>query len=645
MATVPDASFPVADAANRLAALGVSVIPIQVRTKEPPAGFKWGEYATRLADASERYTWFVERGYQIAVVAGAISGHLVPLDYDGTGGFECHAAQYPILRRYPRVETGSGKTHVWIRVAKPTQKYDLRLTDGSKLEVRANTHYTVCPPSIHPSGQPYRWIIDPWQGIPVIDLATIGLQHRAPREPELGVEHEEGKPLTDEEHETIIRLVTPHYLPDHRHELCLTIAGWLANLDVPEASARTIVDHLARDHGDTGRQAEYRRAVRDTYRKARGGIAVAGWARLTDSADPLVSPATAKQLDLLLRARAPQWTFEPGKRTGTNEPPTSGTFGRMAGGIELDALQMKEFAPLKWVIEGMLPEGALLLCGKSKARKSWLALQIALCSRMGTPVLGGLKTLQGRVLYLDLEGNQRRIQDRVAAILGRTHTPWPAGFHLFTAGEWPEGDGAFAQLQQWFKDYPDTLVAVIDVLQDFRPPIKKGENPYDYDRNVLKALNKLAEDNHALIVIIHHTRKAKGEDAVDEVNGTMGASSAVATLWVMSRGNEDNQTVLRQRGRDLRHEDDLMLRWDVLSAMHVIEGPAQQLNMSEERKAILDVLADDLPHTLSEIAVLVGKSKPAVSNRLAGMLADGQVDKVGHGQYARVVRERRERRE
>ena len=39
------------DAAVRLVQMGIPVIPIARRTKEPPLGFEWGVYTRRLPDA------------------------------------------------------------------------------------------------------------------------------------------------------------------------------------------------------------------------------------------------------------------------------------------------------------------------------------------------------------------------------------------------------------------------------------------------------------------------------------------------------------------------------------------------------------------------------------------------------------------
>ena len=67
--------------------------------------------------------------------------------------------------------------------------------------------------------------------------------------------------------------------------------------------------------------------------------------------------------------------------------------------ISAAELQRVQFAPLKWIVDGILPEGATLLAGKPKSKKSWKALAVAAAVAMGGKVLGYYDTLQGEVLY------------------------------------------------------------------------------------------------------------------------------------------------------------------------------------------------------------------------------------------------------
>ncbi len=304
-------------------------------------------------------------------------------------------------------------------------------------------------------------------------------------------------------------------------------------------------------------------------------------------------------------------------------------------GVTLAELQHKEFQPERWVVQDILPEGACLLAAKPKAKKSWLSLAIGIAVAMGGKVLGRLDVSPGRVLYLDLEGKQQRIKKRTRAILGVQQIGWPDNFHVYT--KWPQGDAGMAQLLGWFEAYPDTALVVIDVLGNFRRPIEKHEQPYQYDRDTVSPINELLERYHAAGILVHHTNKARHDDVMDSISGTTGLPSAVNTMWAMGRDvNDSNITIFSMRGRDLENDDPLALRWDAYLNMHIIEGAAAEVATSKERKAVLHILADDMPRTPTEIAKALGKSVEPVKQLLRKLLNDGLIDKPEYGKYARI---------
>lgn len=304
-------------------------------------------------------------------------------------------------------------------------------------------------------------------------------------------------------------------------------------------------------------------------------------------------------------------------------------------GVTLAELQYKEFQPERWVVQDILPEGACLLAAKPKAKKSWLSLGLGIAVAMGGKALGRLDVSAGRVLYLDLEGKQQRIQKRTRAILGVQHISWPENFHIYT--KWPQGDEGIAQLRGFLETYPDTALVVIDVLGNFRRPIEKHEQPYQYDRDTVSPLNELLEQHHCAGILVHHTNKARHDDVMDSISGTTGLPSAVNTMWAMGRDpNDSSITIFSMRGRDLENDDPLALRWDAFLNMHVIEGAAAEVATSAERKAVLKVLSDDVPRTPKEIASELGKSVDPIKQLLGKLLNSGLVDKPMYGKYAIV---------
>lgn len=306
-------------------------------------------------------------------------------------------------------------------------------------------------------------------------------------------------------------------------------------------------------------------------------------------------------------------------------------------GITLAELQYKVFQPERWIIENIMPEGACLFAAKYKSKKSWLALAISLAIAMNGKALGRLSVSPGRVLYLDLEGKQQRIQKRTRAMLGVKQVDWPANFHIYT--KWSQGDQALIDLEHWLVAHPDAAFVVIDVLASFRRPMEKHEMMYQYDRDTVDPINELAERYHVTIFLVHHFNKGKHDDIMDSITGSTGLPSAVNTMWGLRRDvNDSTIQVLELRGRDLENEDPLALKWDVYLNQHVIEGNAAEVATSAERRAVLGVLDDDEPRTPKDIAAELGKPVTAIQQLLRKLINDGLVDKVGYGKYAIIRR-------
>lgn len=306
-------------------------------------------------------------------------------------------------------------------------------------------------------------------------------------------------------------------------------------------------------------------------------------------------------------------------------------------GVTLAELQHREFPPERWLIDSIFPEGACLLAAKYKSKKSWIALALSLAISMNTKAMGRLEVSPGRVLYLDLEGKQQRIQKRTRAMLGVRQIQWPGNFHIYT--KWPQGDEGLAELVHWFASYPDTALVVIDVLASFRRPMLKHEEIYRYDRDTIDPLNGLFEQHHAGGLLVHHFNKGKHDDIMDSITGSTGLPSAVNTMWGLTRDvNDSNITILNMRGRDLENDDPIALRWDSYLNMHVVEGPASEVAISTERRSILKLLSDDEPRTPKEIATALDRTVETIKQLLRKLLNDGLIDKPVYGKYARIAK-------
>lgn len=317
----------------------------------------------------------------------------------------------------------------------------------------------------------------------------------------------------------------------------------------------------------------------------------------------------------------------PGASGDVTEPQT---YVEPRKGITFAELQKKHFDPLRWVVEDIAPEGAIVIAAKPKAKKSWLALNLSVSIANGTRALGKLQVRQGDVLYLDLEGNQRRIKARLAAMLAAEGNTWPANVELHT--EWDRDDMAIGQIRAWLERTPSASAVVVDLLHEIRRSMKTNEDRYAYDRDMLVKINKLAEEFHVAIFVIHHTRKMKGDDVFEEISGTLGLTGAASTLWVLSKA-QDGTTTLNVQGRDLVRDDPLALQWSNEYCAFSIAGTAAEAAMDDTRRQIIDCMADGELWTQKAIIEETGLTQNVVNKRLADLVATGTIEKGAYGKY------------
>jgi hypothetical protein len=136
---------------------GWSVIPVREREKRPAV--PWKAYQGRFASEETLHDWFSRSpDYNVAVVTGSLSG-LVVLDVDPRhGGKESLVRLEREHGRLPKtVEavTGGGGRHLYF--SHPGGEVRNRANIEPGIDLRGDGGCIVAPPSIHPSGKPYRW--------------------------------------------------------------------------------------------------------------------------------------------------------------------------------------------------------------------------------------------------------------------------------------------------------------------------------------------------------------------------------------------------------------------------------------------------------------------------------------------------------
>lgn len=213
-------------------------------------------------------------------------------------------------------------------------------------------------------------------------------------------------------------------------------------------------------------------------------------------------------------------------------------------------LQAKEFDEIRFVIPELVPEGITLLSGTPKIGKSWMLLGMGIGISTGGPFLQQDCVL-GRVLYLALEDNPRRIQSRLRLAMGWDDFPANLDFDC----DWERFPLGLKQLKKVIQEEGYTAV-LIDTLEMVRPP--RRANPYEDDYRALSGLRDLASELRVAFVVVHHNRKTQtsmgsGEDIdpLERVSGTMGLTGCVDNILVLSRLRNTALGELFVMGRDI----------------------------------------------------------------------------------------------
>ena len=310
--------------------------------------------------------------------------------------------------------------------------------------------------------------------------------------------------------------------------------------------------------------------------------------------------------------------------TGKMDGPTEGP-------ISAHDLEARTFAPLQFIVNGLIPIGLTVLAGAPKVGKSWLSLDIALSVARGTAILdeGEHRCGQGAVLYLALEDSERRLQGRLKQLMGKGPA-WPRNLFFETA--WPRMDAdGLERLDRWVGETDGARLIVIDVFQKFRSLGSQAGYQQDY-RDLAKLLD-LARRHEIGIILVHHLRKSGGGDPFERVTGSAGFLGVPDTNMVLDKGRAG--TRLLAQGRDIeefRREvtfDPLALRWRLAQPRPIVKHP--------ERARILDILlASAVPLAAGPIAAQTGQTVNTVSSMLGEMLAEGKIMKTGWGRYTSI---------
>ena len=291
-------------------------------------------------------------------------------------------------------------------------------------------------------------------------------------------------------------------------------------------------------------------------------------------------------------------------------------------------LQTKNYPPVKFIVPGYIPEGLTLLAGKPKQGKSWLCLDIAVAISSGRYVLGDVPCEEGDVLYLALEDNGRRLQERLHKLLPEREWPRRLTFELVSK---PLDDGGLDPLCKWITRAESPRLLIVDVFAKIRGKSDNRDTLHSADYKAVMGLHDLASEHGIAVIIVHHLRKMGSDDPFDTISGSTGFTGACDTMLVLKRTSEG--VVLYGTGRDIEGFEKA-IKFNPDTCRWTVRGDASDVLRSEQRGKILLALEESTePMKPQDIADETGMKSTNVRQMLLRMAKDGNVEKAGRGIY------------
>ena len=219
-----------------------------------------------------------------------------------------------------------------------------------------------------------------------------------------------------------------------------------------------------------------------------------------------------------------------------------------------DELLKAEFTTAPWSIPKLLPPGLVIFAGRPKQGKSWLSLQIAEAVGSGG-VLFNQPASWGPVLYLALEDNSTRIQERL-----RIQGMEPGAQIDFHFAWEPLTEHGLTRLEEAI-DGNHYNVVIIDTLSRWIGPATQKDQA-SLNQQVAK-LQRLAIERNVTVLCIDHHRKGnkEGGDVIDDVMGATFKMGAVDAAWGLYRERGQPVATLKIAGRDVA-DTELTLAWE-----------------------------------------------------------------------------------
>jgi len=269
-----------------------------------------------------------------------------------------------------------------------------------------------------------------------------------------------------------------------------------------------------------------------------------------------------------------------------------------------------------WAIEGIN-----LVAGRPKLGKTTLERQKLAAAAIGDAFLDSTFTQSVHCVFLSLEEGE--LLCRAKFKMAGFQDAALVGIRIFF--EWPRGQAGVDLLDRLLTANPDIKLVVIDSLTRFRiiPDVRVPAFMADYE--AVNALHDMSKRHPGVCIdIIHHTRKAKSEDPIDDISGTYGLTAASDSYMVMRHHGDGalmyaGGRLWTREANEYKVKRSGQQRWEMM-------GPNLGLSDEQEETLTLVKKAQD-GMTGAKLAQVLSIANRSAWDRLDGLLEKGFVVK------------------
>ncbi len=504
---------------------GFSIIPIGT-DKQPIVS--WKEFQSRKPSLEELKKWSELSNLQgMAIITGKLSGVFV-LDIDEGGKVE-DLPQTPIVR------TGSG-IHYYFKYP---NNIEVKNTTGlrPKVDIRGEGGYAILPPTIHPNGKQYKWLLD--LNTPIAQAPDWLLKELTNRSGNSGP------------------------LPAQVYE------------GVEEGSRNTVATHII--------------GKLFAHLPPKDWLSVAWPLLMSWNEQNNRPPLSTKELTTIFKSISEKALISSSQRHDiyTNDEVTDDfSF------FTLKELMENEAIKTSWLVDQLIPEqGITCLAARMKTGKSYLTIQLAKCLTEGSDLFGKFKVKKTGVFIINKEDTENLIKERLNQLKVDKNLPI-----LFSTDQ-----RIFFHHNRYFQkilDFSKRNNIGLIIADSFRRFFKGDENSSMEIRPLHQFFKSLTQNGLTVLFTHHYGKDSDGKNDGDKMRGSSDIGAMIDSAIALERTNEKIIKVVQIESRYTKKHPPFNINFPTFEGD---DCQFKFLNSLEEEKTLEEIIKERIIELLTPV--------------------------------------------